>query len=111
MAATSNVEGVITPSPGGVARSASKVGSRYEGLKASTSDPYCPTLKGRVESQLHKGVNSVLEIVIDGVNEPSVAEAMRVTMETAVGEGIIAISAGNYGGQLGPYHFYLRKLL
>ena len=47
--------GVITPFPGGVARSGSKVGSRYKGLKASTADAYCPTLRGRVERNCPTG--------------------------------------------------------
>jgi formylmethanofuran--tetrahydromethanopterin N-formyltransferase len=44
--------GVITPFPGGVVRSGSKVGSRYKGLVASTNDAFCPTRRGRVESSL-----------------------------------------------------------
>lgn len=109
--ATDAVEGVITPFPGGVARSGSKVGSRYKGLRASTSDPFCPTLKGRVDTKLHPGVNSVLEVVIDGTNEESVGQAMRAAARAAAGEGVIAISAGNYGGKLGPHHLRLHELL
>ncbi|MBI2477451.1 MAG: formylmethanofuran--tetrahydromethanopterin N-formyltransferase, partial [Planctomycetia bacterium] len=67
--ALSSCEGVIAPFPGGVARSGSKVGSRYSGLPASTADAYCPTLRGRVETKLHEGVNCVYEIVLDGVDE------------------------------------------
>ena len=63
--------GVITPFPGGVARSGSKVGSRYKGLVASTSDAYCPTLRGRVESKLHPEANCAYEIVIDGIERSS----------------------------------------
>ena len=111
VAAIADVEGVITPFPGGVARSGSKVGSRYKGLRASTSDPFCPTLKGRVDTQLYPDVNSVLEIVIDGQSEEAVGEAMRVAGKAAAIDGIIAISAGNYGGKLGPYHFHLQHLL
>lgn len=103
--------GVITPFPGGVARSGSKVGSRYKALKASTSDAYCPTLRGRVESQLIDGVNSVLEIVLDGVDEDSIANAMRNGIQAAAGEGVVAIGAGNYGGKLGKYHFHLQNIL
>ena len=102
---------MIAPFPGGVARSGSKVGSRYKGLKASTSDPFCPTLKGRVDSKLHVGANSVLEIVIDGADEACVGAAMKVAAECAAGDGIVAISAGNYGGKLGQFHFHLRTIL
>lgn len=103
--------GVITPFPGGVARSGSKVGSRYKGLVASTSDPYCPTLRGRVTSQLHPDTNCAYEIVVDGESEAAVAAAMVAAMRAAAGAGVVAITAGNYGGKLGKFHFHLRKLL
>jgi len=103
--------GIIAPFPGGVARSGSKVGSRYKGLKASTSDAFCPTLRGRVSSQLHPDANCAYEIVIDGVNELAVSAAMQTAMRAAAGEDIVAIGAGNYGGKLGKFHFHLRKLL
>jgi formylmethanofuran--tetrahydromethanopterin N-formyltransferase len=103
--------GVITPFPGGVARSGSKVGSRYKGLVASTSDPYCPTLRGRVESKLHRETNCAYEIVVDGVSEAAVGDAMTAALRAAAGEGVVAITAGNYGGKLGKFHFHLRKLL
>lgn len=105
------IPGVITPFPGGSARSGSKVGSRYKNLKASTSDAFCPTLKGRVESQLHEGVGAALEIVIDGINEKAVGTAMQTALQAAAGDGVVAISAGNYGGKLGKYHFHLHELL
>ena len=109
--AANNVPGAITPFPGGVARSGSKVGSRYKKLKASTADAFCPTLRGRVETKLQPGVNCVLEIVIDGVDEATVAAAMTAALRASAGEGVLALSAGNYGGKLGKYHFSLRKLL
>jgi formylmethanofuran--tetrahydromethanopterin N-formyltransferase len=106
-----HLPGVITPFPGGVARSGSKVGSRYKGIPASTSDPFCPTLRGRVETKLHPAANCAYEIVIDGVSEAAVGQAMAVALRTAAGPGIVCISAGNYGGKLGKFHFHLRKLL
>lgn len=108
--ALDELEGIITPFPGGVARSGSKVGSRYKNLKASTAEAFCPTLRGRVDTKLHEGVNAVLEIVIDGISEEAVARAMSVALQTAAGEGVLAISAGNYGGKLGKYHFHLHQL-
>ncbi len=102
---------VILPFPGGVVRSGSKVGSVYKGLSASTNDAYCPTLRGAVESSLPPGVQSVLEIVIDGLSEPAVAEAMRVGIVAAARPGVVAITAGNYGGKLGKFHFKLREVL
>ena len=105
------VDGVITPFPAGVARSGSKVGSRYKSLKASTADAYCPSLRGRVDSKLHDGVNCALEIVIDGVSAAAVEQAMRVAVHALAGDDVIAISAGNYGGKLGKFHFPLAELV
>jgi formylmethanofuran--tetrahydromethanopterin N-formyltransferase len=116
IAAMREIRGVIMPFPGGVVRSGSKVGSRYKGLVASTNDAYCPTLKGLVATALPEAANSVLEIVIDGLTEAAVGEAMVVGMRACCAapqgeEGVLRISAGNYGGKLGPFHFHLRKLL
>lgn len=105
------VPGIILPFPGGVVRSGSKVGSRYAKLKASTNDAYCPTLRGVVKSELPPGVNAVYEIVIDGVDLKSVEAATRVGVRSACGEGVVRISAGNYGGKLGPFHLKLHELL
>ena len=109
--ALAGLDGIITPFPGGVARSGSKVGSRYKALPASTSDPFCPTLRGRVESKLHPEANCAYEVVIDGTSEAAVGAAMAAAVQAAVGEDVVAISAGNYGGKLGKFHFHLRKLL
>jgi formylmethanofuran--tetrahydromethanopterin N-formyltransferase len=109
--AVSGQPNVIAPFPGGVARSGSKVGSRYKGLPASTADAYCPALRGRVESKLHGGVQCAYEIVIDGVDEASVANAMVVAIKAAAANDVIAISAGNYGGKLGKFHYHLHELL
>jgi formylmethanofuran--tetrahydromethanopterin N-formyltransferase len=105
------VPGVICPFPGGIVRSGSKVGSRYKKLKASTNDAYCPTLRGLVSSALPEGVNAVYEIVIDGLDLAAVEQATRAGVEAACRPGIVRISAGNYGGNLGPFHIHLHKLL
>ncbi|MCI0639330.1 MAG: formylmethanofuran--tetrahydromethanopterin N-formyltransferase [Gemmataceae bacterium] len=103
--------GVILPFPGGIVRSGSKVGSRYKKLKASTNDAYCPTLRGLVKSELPDNVNAVYEIVIDGLDLAAVEEATRIGVRAACRPGVVRISAGNYGGSLGPHHLHLRKLL
>ena len=108
------IAGVIMPFPGGIVRSGSKVGSRYKGLVASTNDAYCPTLKGAAKTALPPEADAVLEIVIDGLTDPLVAQAMAVGIRAACAGGdgqILRISAGNYGGKLGPFHYHLRKLL
>ena len=102
---------MILPFPGGVVRSGSKVGSRYKKLRASTNDAYCPTLRGLVKSALPDGVNAVYEIVIDGVDLAAVEEATRVGVTAACRPGVVRITAGNYGGKLGPFHLHLHKLL
>ena len=106
------VEGAIMPFPGGIARSGSKVGSRYPALMASTNHVLCPTLRGQVDdTQVPEGIGSVFEIVIDGLAPEPVAEAMRVGLEAAAQAGARRITAGNYGGNLGPHHFPLKDLV
>jgi formylmethanofuran--tetrahydromethanopterin N-formyltransferase len=112
VAAMANTAGVILPFPGGVARSGSKIGSRrYKSLVASTNDAFCPTLRPLTESALPDDVQSVLEIVIDSLDEPSMQRAMRAGIMAACVPGVRAISAGNYGGKLGPHHFSLRAIM
>jgi len=110
VAAIRKLPGVILPFPGGIVRSGSKVGSRYKKLKASTNDAYCPTLRGLVKTALPEGANAVFEIVIDGVDLPTVEEATRAGIRAACLPGVVGISAGNYGGNLGPFHIHLHKL-
>jgi len=113
--AIAGVAGAIAPFPGGIVRSGSKVGSKYQGQIASTNHLYCPTLKGAVNSALGPEIESVLEIVIDAVSYDAVAEAMRTGIAAACatggGNGLVRIGAGNYGGNLGPHHFHLKDLL
>jgi formylmethanofuran--tetrahydromethanopterin N-formyltransferase len=113
-AAIAKVPDVIAPFPGGIVRSGSKVGSKYKGVQASTNDAYCPTLRGAVSSALDAEAGSVLEIVIDGLTSEAVAAAMRAGIAAIVKlgpkRGATRISAGNYGGKLGPHHYHLRSL-
>ena len=110
-AAARTIPEVILPFPGGVVRSGSKVGSKYPKLRASTNHAYCPTVRGAIEdSALPPDVNAVYEIVIDGLTKEAVAAAMRAGIDAACLPGVIGITAGNYGGKLGPHHFHLRHL-
>jgi formylmethanofuran--tetrahydromethanopterin N-formyltransferase len=112
--AISAVCGVITSFPGGVVASGSKVGSKkYKFMPASTNEQYCPTLRDKVaDSKVPKGIGSVYEIVIDGLDEKSISEAMAKGIRAAVNvPGVKFISAGNFGGSLGPYKFELHKIL
>jgi formylmethanofuran--tetrahydromethanopterin N-formyltransferase len=108
------VRGVVLPFPGGVVRAGSKVGAKTsKKMIASTNDAYCPTLRGRsgVTSELPDAVNSVLEIVVDGLDRLAIEQALRVGIEAACRPGVIEISAGNYGGKLGKHHFRLHELV
>ncbi len=102
--------GIITPFPGGVCRSGSKVGSRYKKLVASIHEGFCPTLRDKAPSQLINGANCAYEIVIDGINRETVTAAMRRAVEAAAGESVIAIGAGSYGGKLGKIRIGLHEL-
>jgi len=111
-AAMRAVDDVILPFPGGISRSGSKVGSRYSSLIASTNERLCPTLRAQVrETDVPPGIGAVLEIVIDGLGEDAVRAAMARGMEAAAAAGAARITAGNYGGKLGPYHLRLRELV
>ena len=108
------IKNVILPFPGGIVRSGSKVGSKYKNLIASTNFEYCPTLRGVVDSKLDNTSNYVLEIVIDGLTESDIISAMRAGISSIINsdyKNINSISAGNYGGKLGPYLFWLKKIM
>ena len=116
VAAMEQLPNVIMPFPGGVVRAGSKVGSKYAALSASTNHAFCPGLYGLVDdSELTPETRCVLEIVIDGLSEADVAAAMRAGLQAGIAlgsaRGLLRISAGNYGGKLGPFHFHLQKLL
>lgn len=115
VAAMERVPGAIMPFPGGIVRSGSKVGGKYKGMLASTNDAFAPTLRGVTRSAIDPEVNAVLEIVIDGETSDAVAAAMRAGIEAVarIGpvKGATRISAGNYGGKLGKFHYHLKDLL
>lgn len=106
---------IILPFPGGIVRSGSKIGSKYKALMASTNEAYCPTLRGLVTSELTADIGAVMEIVIDGLTEADVAQAMKHGIEAvcAAGSrhGIVRVTAGNYGGKLGQYQYHLHEIL
>lgn len=113
--AISALDRIILPFPGGGVRSGSKVGSKYPTLTASTHEAYCPTLKGVVDSKLSPDTKAVMEVVIDGLTMQDVINAMRLGI-TAVcnlgtDKGITGVTAGNYGGKLGKYHFHLWEIV
>jgi len=107
------VEGVIMPFPGGICRSGSKAGSQKYKLAASTFHQYCPRLRKLVpDSKVPEGVSCVYEIVINGLTIEAIKKAMGVGIRAAVKvPGVVMISAGNYGGKLGPYQAHLKEVL
>jgi len=110
VAAVRNCPGVIMPFPGGIAGSGSKAGSKYKFMLASTYEKYCPMLADdpKADSQLPKGVGSVMEVIINGHDLECIAaatqRAIRASQDTP---GLVKISAGNYGGRLGKSFIYL----
>ena len=112
--AIAKVPGTITSFPGGIVASGSKVGSlKYKFMPASTNEKYCPTLREKVpDSKVPAGIKGVYEIVIDGIDEKSVAAAMAAGVKAAaLVPGVKFITAGNFGGTLGPYKIELHKIL
>jgi formylmethanofuran--tetrahydromethanopterin N-formyltransferase len=108
----SKVKDVVLPFPGGIARSGSKAGSMKYKLKASTYHTYCPTLKDIVpDTVVPKNVNCVYEIVINGLNLAAINNAMREGVQASCIPGVVKISAGNYGGKLGPYKATLKDAI
>ncbi len=107
------VEGVIMPFPGGICRSGSKAGSQKYKLAASTFHQYCPRLRKLVpDSKVPEGVHCIYEIVINGLTLEAVKKAMGMGIKAAIQvPGVVMISAGNYGGKLGPYQAFLKEVL
>jgi formylmethanofuran--tetrahydromethanopterin N-formyltransferase len=103
---------VILPFPGGIARSGSKVGSKYKYLRASTNTAFAPTLRGLVATEMPPEVRCAYEIVIDGLNLEAVERASAAGLQAATSYGpSITVTAGNYGGKLGPFHIRLHDVL
>ncbi len=105
---------VITSFAGGIVASGSKVGCRNYRfpLPASTNDLWCPTLKGRIPGSLvPAGVTSLYEIVLNGMDETSIRDAMKAGIGAAAGSGsVMCIGASNFDGKLGQYRIHLHEL-
>jgi formylmethanofuran--tetrahydromethanopterin N-formyltransferase len=105
------VEGVVTPFD--ICSAGSKPETNYPEIGPTTNHPYCPSLKGKIpDSKVPDGVNSIPEIVINGVSLDAVKKAMKEAINAVRDmNGVVKISAGNYGGKLGKHRIYLRELL
>jgi len=109
--AIGKVEGVVTPFD--ICSAGSKPETKFPWIGPTTNHSYCPTLRERLgkESKVPEGVNYIPEIVINGVSIEAVKEAMKVGIQSAGNvNGVVKISAGNYGGKLGRHKIYLREL-
>ena len=110
--AISKIKGTITPFPGGVVASGSKVGSKYKFLKASTNTAFCTSLREDGVCTLAEDVTSVFEIVINGVSKEAISAAMKAGINAACHvPGVLKISAANYEGKLGIHQFPLHEVL
>lgn len=110
--AIGRVRGCITPFPGGVVASGSKVGSKYKFLKASTNTAFCTSLREDGVCTLAEDVSAVFEIVINGVSKEAISAAMKAGINAACRvPGVLKISAANYEGKLGSHQFPLHVVL
>ena len=103
----------ILPFPGGIARSGSKVGSKYKKLRASTNTAFAPTLRGVVATDMPADARCAYEIVIDGLSLDAVERATAIGLNAALRcrDNLVAVTSGNYGGKLGPFHIRLHDVL
>ena len=105
------VNGVVTPFD--VCSAGSKPETRFPWIGPTTNHPYCPSLKQRLGkvSMVPEGVRYIPEIVINGISMEAVKDAMKAGIEVVLTvDGVVRISAGNYGGKLGEFKIYLREL-
>lgn len=111
LSAIRQVDGVVTPFD--VCSAGSKPETRFPSIGPTTNHPYCSSLKSRLGSTslVPEGVLYVPEIVINGVSMDAVKEAMKVGIEAAINiDGVVKVTAGNYGGKLGEFKIHLREL-
>lgn len=113
VAAIYGVDGCVAPFPGGICRSGSQVGSKYDFLTASTNVRLCPTLREQIPGSLvPPDVTSVLEIVLNGLSKNAVQDGMRAALHAAVQvPGLVRVTAANFGGKLGQHKLHLKGLL
>jgi formylmethanofuran--tetrahydromethanopterin N-formyltransferase len=107
------LDGTITPFPGGIVASGSKVGfTNYTFMKATTNEKFSPSIKASIkDTNVPADVNAIYEIVINGLSVEAISKSMKAGIEAAVMiPGVKKISAGNYGGTLGPHKFNLHSL-
>jgi len=109
------LDGTITPFPGGIVASGSKVGSiNYSKfMKATTNEKFSPSIKAKIkDTNVPADVKAIFEIVINGLSVEDINRSMKAGIHAAVTvPGVKKISAGNYGGTLGPFKFHLKDMI
>jgi formylmethanofuran--tetrahydromethanopterin N-formyltransferase len=111
LAAIHDVQGVVTPFD--VCSAGSKPETHFPKIGPTTNHLYCPSLKERLgkESRVPEGVRYIAEIVFNGVSLDAVKQATKVGIEAVTSvDGVVKVSAGNYGGKLGKYKIFLLEL-
>ena len=111
LAAIHNVNGVVTPFD--VCSAGSKPETHFPKIGPTTNHLYCPSLKARLgeESKVPEGVGYIAEIIFDGVSLDAVKEATKAGINAVLDvDGVVRVSAGNYGGKLGEYKITLREI-
>jgi len=109
--ALSYMDGIITSFD--ICSAGSKTETKYPEIGPTTNHYFCPVLREKIsDSRVPKGVESIPEIVINGVNLEVLKKAMYICMEAGSRvDGVVKISAGNYGGKLGRYRLYLKEII
>lgn len=110
--AMGEIEGIVTPFD--ICSAASKPETNYPWIGPTTNHPYCPSLKEELGhiSRVPPGVKYIPEIVINGIDMDSVLKGMKAGIEALKDEdGVLKISAGNYGGKLGDHKIYLKDII
>jgi formylmethanofuran--tetrahydromethanopterin N-formyltransferase len=105
------VDGVVTPFD--VCSAGSKPETQFPSIGPTTNHPYCSSLKPKLGSAslVPEGVRYIPEIVINGVSMEAVKQAMKAGIEAVLNvDGVVRVSAGNYGGKLGEFKIQLREL-
>ena len=111
LTAIHKVEGVVTPFD--VCSAGSKPETHFPKIGPTTNHLYCPSLKKRLgkESLVPEGVKYIAEIVFNGVSLDAVKKATKAGIEAVMAiDGVVKVSAGNYGGKLGEYKIQLKEL-
>jgi formylmethanofuran--tetrahydromethanopterin N-formyltransferase len=112
MKAINKVYGAVTTFD--ICSAGSKPETHFPQIGPTTNHLYCPSLKAKLggESKVPEGVGYIAEIVYNGISIDAVNDATKAGIKAVLDvEGVVRVSAGNYGGKLGEYKIPLREIL